>query len=151
METITVERTIPAPVESVYDWCADTTHWQSSSWVLRNRLKQAGEPDRWGAGAVRSHLWSIGWFLEEVTAAERPRSMDYLVTKSFPPSRHGGGSMTFTEVPGGTRVTWVTEAEMRTPVARDFATRTIVKPLTRLVFGRILQQCERDLISASQR
>lgn len=82
--------------------------------------------------------------------AERPRSMHYLVTKSFPPSRHGGGSMTFTEVPGGTRVTWVTEAEMRTPVARDLATRTIAKPLTRQVFGRILQQCERDLLGAAR-
>lgn len=92
METIIVERTIPAPVESVYDWCAETTNWQSSSWVLRNRLKQPGNPERWGAGAVRSHLWSIGWFFEEVTAAERPHSMNYLVTKSFRPPGTAAGA-----------------------------------------------------------
>lgn len=145
MQTITIERRVGAPPEQVFDWCAVTTHWQGTPWVIRNRLRRAGHTDQWGAGALRVHLWVIGWFVEEITASDRPHSMAYRVTKSFPPSRHEGGTMTFTPDGDGTRVVWTSRVEMKIPIAADVATKVLVKPLLVLVFGSILRLCERQL------
>lgn len=145
MEQIVVERTVNAPPEAVYDWCTETSNWQASPWILRNRLRKEGAKERWGAGAIRSHVWAIGWFLEEITASERPRSQSYLVVKSLPPLRHQGGTMTFTEVDGGTKVTWKTTAEVKIPVVGVSLTKALAKPLLGRVFEQILQLCDDDL------
>ncbi|WP_419993945.1 SRPBCC family protein [Streptomyces boninensis] len=141
MQTITVERTVPAPIEQVFEWCTVTRNWQRSGWVLRNRLVRAGAGDPWGEGAVRTHLWTVGFFRERVTAHHPPNAHHYVVERSFPPARHEGGTMTFAEVPEGTRVTWTTTVEIKLPVAAGLATRVVARPLLGLVFGRILRAC----------
>ncbi|MFI5719141.1 SRPBCC family protein [Nocardia sp. NPDC051750] len=117
MHTITVERTIPAPIDKVFDWFADSRNYARSPFVLRNRWARPGDAAPYGIGAVRVHLWVIGWFRERITAYNAPHSFEYLVERSVPPARHGGGSMTFTEVPGGTRVVWSTASELPLPFA----------------------------------
>jgi uncharacterized protein YndB with AHSA1/START domain len=145
MQTITVERTIAAPIERVFDWCATTTNWQSSKWVLRNKLVKPGRAAPYGVGAIRLHTWLVGRFYERITSYDPPHSYHYVVDRGLPPSRHDGGSMTFTEVPGGTDVTWSTRVEVAVPIGADLATRWIAKPMLTHVFGRILNSCARDL------
>ncbi|MFF2551306.1 SRPBCC family protein [Nocardia sp. NPDC058058] len=147
METITVERTIPAPIDQVFDWCATTTNYERTRWVLRCKLTQPGRDAPYGVGAIRVHTWLIGYFVERVTRYDAPHSFDYVVDRSVPPSRHEGGTMTFTEVPGGTHVVWSTTTEMAVPFAAAAATRRIARPIVTHVFGRILRACAADLSS----
>ncbi|MFI9507380.1 SRPBCC family protein [Nocardia sp. NPDC052566] len=145
MQTITVERTIAAPIDQVFDWCAVTTNYERSRWILRCTLAQPGEGAPYGVGAIRLHTWLIGRFDERVTRYDAPHSFDYVVDRSFPPARHEGGTMTFTEVPGGTKVVWSTTVEMAVPFGADLATRLLSRPMVSHVFGRILAACARDL------
>ncbi|MFI1917762.1 SRPBCC family protein [Nocardia sp. NPDC020380] len=145
METITVERTIPAPIDRVFEWCAVTTNYERSPWVLRDTLTRPGEDAPWGVGALRKHTWLLGRFHERITAYDAPHSYAYTVDRSFPPSRHEGGRMTFTEVPTGTHVTWTTTTEAALPLAAPFITRHLAKPVIAHVFGRILDACAADL------
>ncbi|MCU1641991.1 MAG: MxaD family protein [Nocardia sp.] len=145
METITVERIIPAPIEQVFAWCATTTNYERTRWVLRCTLARPGQDAPYGVGAIRMHTWLIGRFEERVTRYDPPRSFDYVVDRSFPPARHEIGTMTFTPVPTGTKVVWSTTVEMTIPVAARFATHWLSRPVITHVFGRILHACAKDL------
>jgi hypothetical protein len=48
------------------------------------------------------------WFREEITAPEAPQSYSHLILRSFPPSDHEGGTLTFTPSGDGTHVDWLT-------------------------------------------
>ncbi|MFC9893714.1 SRPBCC family protein [Nocardia sp. NPDC127579] len=145
MQTITVERVIAAPLEEVFEWCSVTTNYERSRWVLRCTLDRPGAGAPYGVGAIRLHTWLIGRFDERVTRYDAPHSFDYVVDRSFPPARHEGGSMTFTEVPGGTKVVWTTRAEVAIPFGADLVTRMFSRPVVARVFRSILAACEREL------
>lgn len=139
METITAERTIAAPLEEVFDWCAVTTNYERSIWVWRAVLTRPGEGAPYGVGAIRLHTWLIGRFVERITRYDPPHSFDYVVDRSFPPAPHRGGTMTFTPVAGSTRVVWTSTVDVGPVVGR--IARTVVGH----VFGRILDACAADL------
>ncbi|NKY31695.1 SRPBCC family protein [Nocardia speluncae] len=146
MHTTTVERTIAAPIGEVFDWFADSRNYARSPAVLRNRWGRLGDESPYGVGAVRIHLWVIGWFRERITAYNAPHGFDYFVERSFPPAHHEGGSMTFTEVPGGTRVIWSTTSELPLPfpTLRTAAMR-VAGPVIAKVFDTILEAAEAAL------
>ncbi|WP_418001772.1 SRPBCC family protein [Mycobacterium sp. PDNC021] len=146
METITVQRRIAAAPAAVFDWCADSTNYEAIFWVLRDKLTRPGQNAPYGLGAVRVHTWLIGRFHERITAYEAPHSFDYVVDKSFPPSRHDGGTMTFApDGAGHTLVTWTTRVQVAVPVVAGPATRLLVKPVLQHVFRRILAACAEQL------
>ncbi|MEU6674309.1 SRPBCC family protein [Streptomyces sp. NPDC046925] len=145
METMTVERTIAAPIDEVFAWLTTTTNYTRSPLVLRCRLARAGESAPYGVGAVRSHLWAIGWLSERITRYEPPYVTEYVVDRSVPPSRHELGRMTFTETDGGTVVTWTTRAEMRAPLVGAFLTRHLVRPMITGSFRSILDAADSAL------
>jgi hypothetical protein len=144
METVTVRRVIAAPVAEVFDWCATTTNYTRSPFVLKARLARPGLGAPYGVGAVRLHTWLIGWFRERITAYNPPYDFDYVVDRSFPPARHELGRMTFTEVAEGTEVVWTTTSEVRLPFGAAI-TRVLVKPLIAHVFGGILDAADQAL------
>ncbi|WP_171162037.1 SRPBCC family protein [Streptomyces sp. I05A-00742] len=137
METLTVRRIIAAPITDVFDWCATTTNYTRSPWVLRARLARPGAEAPYGVGAVRLHTWLIGWFRERITVYNRPHGFDYTVERSIPSARHELGRMTFSEVPGGTLVEWTTTFQVPLPFGAVL-TRVFAKPVIAHVFGRIL-------------
>ncbi|MEV0295056.1 SRPBCC family protein [Nocardia sp. NPDC050710] len=147
METITVERVVAAPIDKVFEWLAEADNYPRSRVVLRERLVQQGDGAPYGRDAIRVLIWVIGWFRERITAYRPPHEFEYLVERSFPPSRHEGGRLTFTEVPGGTRVVWTTTAEMRLPFGAAAVTRLLVAPVISFVFGRVLAAADRALRS----
>ena len=76
------------------DWLADPTNLAASPLVLKaGWAKSWSEP---GVGAVREVTGVGVWFPEEITAYDAPRSYSYLIVRSFPPSNHEGGTLTFT-------------------------------------------------------
>ncbi|MEU2714565.1 SRPBCC family protein [Streptomyces sp. NPDC007205] len=145
METMTVERTIDAPIEDVFTWLTTTTHYTASPLVLRCRLARHGEAAPYGVGAVRSHLWLIGWFRERITRYDPPYATEYVVERSVPPSRHELGRMTFTETDGGTLVRWTTRAEIPLPLLGAPLTRLLARPVITRTFGNILDAAEKAL------
>ncbi|MGW4770634.1 SRPBCC family protein [Nocardia sp. NPDC004278] len=150
METMTIERVIPAPIDDVFDWLANAENYTRSPIILRERLIQQGDGAPYGVGAVRILLWGIGWFRERITAYHAPHDFSYLVERSIPPSRHEGGRLTFTEVEGGTRVTWTTTAEARLPFAAAWFTRVLAKPVILHAFGKVLDAAESVLAQGNR-
>ncbi|WKX69584.1 SRPBCC family protein [Streptomyces sp. XD-27] len=138
METMTVERVIDAPIDDVFAWLTKTTNYTHSPLVLRCRLTRRGEAAPYGVGAVRSHLWLIGWFRERITHYDPPYATEYVVERSLPPSRHELGRMTFTEVEGGTHVRWTTRAEIPVPFLGALLTRRLARPIITRTFRNIL-------------
>lgn len=151
METVTVERLIDAPIEDVFAWLTTTTNYTGSPLVLRCRLTRRGRTAPYGVGAVRSHLWLIGWFQERITHYDAPHCTEYVVDRSLPPSRHELGRMTFTEVAGGTRVCWTTRAEVRMPLLGAFLTRRLLRTVISGTFGTILAAADTALTRAPSR
>ncbi|MEU7256591.1 SRPBCC family protein [Streptomyces rimosus] len=145
METVTVERVIPAPVDEVFAWLTTTTHYTRSPLALRCRLTRHGEGAPYGVGAVRSHLWLIGWFRERITRYDPPYATEYVVERSWPPSRHELGRMTFTATGDGTHVRWTTRAEVRLPLLGAPLTRLLMRPVLTRTFGNILATAEAEL------
>lgn len=151
METMTVERIIHAPVQDVFAWLTTTTHYTRSPLVLRCRLTRHGEGAPYGVGAVRDHLWLIGRFRERITRYEAPYATEYVVERSFPPSRHELGRMTFAEVDGGTLVRWTTRAEVPAPLIGAWLTRRLARPVITWTFGTILDAAQAELSAATGR
>ncbi|MER5302588.1 SRPBCC family protein [Streptomyces lasiicapitis] len=151
METMTVERVIDAPIDDVFAWLTTTTNYQRSPLVLRCRLTRRGEGAPYGVGAVRSHLWAIGWLSERITRYEAPYVTEYVVDRSVPPSRHELGRMTFSEVDGGTLVNWTTRAEMSAPLVGAFLTQHLVRPMITGSFRSILNAADKALARPGSR
>ncbi|MGW8728655.1 SRPBCC family protein [Streptomyces sp. NPDC055808] len=148
METMTSERVIAAPIDDVFAWLTTTTHYTRSPLVLRCRLTRRGEGAPYGVGAVRSHLWAIGWLRERITRYEAPYVTEYVVERSVPPSRHEFGSMTFSEADGKTLVRWTTRAEMKLPLLGPVLTRHLVRPMITRSFDSILDAADRALVNS---
>ncbi|MER6027402.1 SRPBCC family protein [Streptomyces sp. NPDC001851] len=105
----------------------------------------AREAAPYGVGAVRSHLWLIGWFRERITRYDPPYATEYVVERSVPPSRHELGRMTFAETDGGTLVRWTTRAEIHLPLLGAPLTRLPARPVITRTFGDILGAAEKAL------
>ncbi|GGX76194.1 SRPBCC family protein [Streptomyces hiroshimensis] len=151
METMIVERVVNAPIDDVFAWLTTTTNYTSSPLVVRCRLTRSGETAAYGVGAVRSHLWLIGWFRERITHYDPPYATEYVVERSLPPARHELGRMTFTEVEGGTHVRWTTRAEIPVPLVGPFLTRRLARPIITRTFRNILDAADGALASGPAR
>ncbi|NUP27148.1 MAG: SRPBCC family protein [Nocardia sp.] len=149
METITVERTIDAPVGAVFDWISHAHNYTRIPLVLHERLAVPGAEAPYGLGAVRFLIWVMGVFWERITAYDPPRSFEYHVYRCFPPARHELGRVEFTETAGGTRVVWTTVVELRFPLIGALLTRRVARPLLTYAFGRVLDAATRQLTATS--
>src|SRR6516165_5480975 len=95
MVQLHVERTIAASPERVFDWLADPANLTSSPLVLKAGWAK-GSPGP-GVGALRE-VTAVGmWLREKITAYDAPRSYSYRILRSFPPSEHEGGTLTFSQ------------------------------------------------------
>lgn len=148
MQTVTVERTVMAPVADVFERLSDASNYTRSMYVMRERLSEPGKDAPYGLGAIRQLTWIFGWFRERITAYDPPDEFHYLVERSFPPVRHEDGRLTFTEVPGGTRVVWTTTVEMRLPIGAAAVTRIFGGPLTAYTFGKVIDAATASLADA---
>jgi hypothetical protein len=142
MVEIHVERTIAAPVEQVFDWIADPVNLATAPLALRaGWTKGTSGP---GAGALRQVIGAGTYFLEEITAYDRPHSHSYLIIRSVPPFRHDGGTLTFTAADGGTHVDWLTNYT-HPAWAGGKLLEAVSRPLLRSSFLAILNACAREL------
>jgi Polyketide cyclase / dehydrase and lipid transport len=142
MVEIHVERTIVAPVEQVFDWLADPANFVAVPLVLKSGW--AKDSPGHGLGAVRE-VTAVGtWFREDITAYDRPRSYTYLIVRSFPPFKHDGGTLTFTQSGDGTHVDWLTSYTH--PLwAGGKLLEAVTRPVLRSSFLALLDACAKAL------
>jgi uncharacterized protein YndB with AHSA1/START domain len=141
MKTITVTRTIPAPIEKVFDLLADHGNYKANFGVKESRLLKEGKPDRNGLGAVRYIDSGPIRFEEEVTHYDRPRRFDYLITKCSAPLEHQGGSVRLESVGSATRVTWTSVMRVKVPLLGGLLTRILANKIGQ-AFGSMLKAVE---------
>ena len=137
MQTIRVERTLPAPAEKVFDLATDHAGYTALSGVTSARLVRAGAQDRNGVGAVREIKAGPIRIQEEVTAFERPGLMDYKVVHSTIPLRHELGRMEFSETSEGTHVVWTTVIGVDIPLLGRLLTPLAARQLRQGLEGAL--------------
>ena len=144
MKTITVTRTIPAPIEKVFDLLADHGNYKMNFGVKESRLVKEGKPDKNGLGAVRYIDGGPIKFEEEVTFYDRPRRYDYLIIKCSAPLEHEGGSIRLESVGNATKVTWTSVMRVKVPLVGGLLTKILANKIGQ-AFGSMLKQTERKL------
>ena len=144
MVQVHVERTIAASPERVFDWLADPANLTAAPLIIKAGWKK-GSPGP-GMGALREVTGVGVWFREEITAYDAPQSYSYLILRSFPPSDHEGGTLTFTPSGDGTHVDWVTTYTVPAR-AGGKVMEAVSSPLMRSSFRAILAGCAKALES----
>ena len=144
MKTITVTRTINAPIEKVFDLLADHANYKAHFGVKESKLVKEGKPDRNGLGAVRYIDSGPIQFEEEITLYDRPRRYDYLITKCSAPLEHQGGSIRFESVGNATKVTWTSVMRVRVPIIGGLLTKVLANKIGQ-AFGSMLKETDRRL------
>lgn len=137
MKTITVTRTLKAPIEKVFDVIADHENYKNFPGIKASKLVKEGKKDRNGVGAVREIDAGKAWFQEEITAYERPRRLDYLIVASRPPLEHKGGSVRLEPDGAGCKVTWTTTVGVKVPLIGGLLDKLLVPQLERGLAGTL--------------
>ncbi|MGH8459919.1 MAG: SRPBCC family protein [Nevskiales bacterium] len=144
MQTITVTRTIKAPIEKVFELISDHANYAQFGGLKSSKLLREGKTEKNGLGALREIDAGLAWFQEEVTVFERPTRMDYLIVKSRPPIEHQGGSVCLKATPAGTEVVWTSTLRVKIPVIGGLLTR-LAAPQLGKGFAGMLKAIERRL------
>jgi len=146
MRTVHVTRSIPAPIEDVFDLLADHAGYERFRPIHASELVRQGEPPPNGVGALRRIKVRPLTFEEEITAYERPTRLDYLIVKLNVPFEHHGGSIRFSRVGDATDVDWRSTYTVPTPVIGG-PEELAWKPVLERGFRRVLEDVERMLAS----
>ena len=108
MYTLTVTKTIKAPIDEVFEAYTDHEALSQVPGVRTCRLTRPGNTEKNGLGAVRELDCGPIWLREEITGFDRPHRMEYRIRDSRPPADHEHGQVDFVETPQGTKITWTT-------------------------------------------
>jgi uncharacterized protein YndB with AHSA1/START domain len=122
MHTLSVARTIPAPIEEVFDAYTDHEALARVPGVRSCRVTRPGKGERNGLGAIRELDCGLLRLREEIVAFERPHLMEYRVLASRPPATHRLGRVEFLAIPEGTVVIWATVFGLRIPAIGNLLT-----------------------------
>ena len=143
MFNIHVERVIEKDINEVFDLISDHEGYCRFKGV-QVKLLEEGESERNGLGALRYVDLGFVKFHERITCFERPYRMDYLIEKSSPlPFRHDIGSITFEEVNGGTKVSWISKGTVAIPLLGKLFLDKKFEKMGGQGFGSLLKQIDR--------
>lgn len=142
MKTITVKRTIKAPIEKVFELLSDHEGYARFPGISKAVLKTQGKTEKNGKGAVRRIEAGRLWFIEEITAFDRPSRLGYRITDSLLPLEHKGANIALRETPEGTQVTWTSTFRVRLPLVSGPLTRLLATQMSK-GYGGTLKALER--------
>ncbi|GMG86710.1 SRPBCC family protein [Biformimicrobium ophioploci] len=141
MFDIQVERIIDKDIATVFKILADHDAYDRFRGVNDAKLLEAGHTERNGVGALRHIDLGAVKFEERITCFERPYRLDYKIEKSSPlPFNHDIGSITLSEVEGGTKVTWISRGSINIPVLGRIFLGPLFERKGRQGFGSLLKQ-----------
>ncbi|MFT4125411.1 MAG: SRPBCC family protein [Gordonia sp. (in: high G+C Gram-positive bacteria)] len=132
MREIHLTRTIPAPIDDVFDAFTDHERLADLPMVISARLIRHGDTEKNGLGAIREVNGGVVWLREEITGWQRPTVMEYRIRKARPEVQHELGRVEFTEVPGGTHIDWISRFGLNVPIMNG-----VVEVIFGATFGQI--------------
>ncbi|MFQ5697193.1 MAG: SRPBCC family protein [Myxococcota bacterium] len=130
MQSIEVQREIPAPREAVWSLLTDSSRCARWAGFHEVVVRQQGDPPPEGLGAIRVLRGGGIALEEEITAYDPPRLLGYRLTAGLPIRDHRAAVLLETRI-GGTRLTWT--ARFRSPVP-------LLGSLVRMRYRRTLER-----------
>ena len=117
MRSVQVNIHINAPIEQVFEAISDHEQFLRSADGTKTKLLQEGSAERNGLGCVREvSVGKRAWYVEEITAWNRPASFEYTIRRASMPILHEGSCLSFTEVGSGTDVQWSSRFRIPIPI-----------------------------------
>jgi uncharacterized protein YndB with AHSA1/START domain len=117
MRDVHVKVHINAPLERVFDAISDHERFLRADDGTATTLLRAGVAERVGLGCLREvKVGRRAWYVEEITAWQRPSYFEYTILKASLPIRHEVSRMAFTAADGGTNVEWTSRFAIPIPL-----------------------------------
>jgi hypothetical protein len=117
MHDVQVNIHIKAPIEQVFETISDHQRFLSSADGTVTTLLREGKSERDGLGGIREvKVGRRAWYVEEITAWERPIYFEYTIRKASMPIRHEVSRLSFTATHGGTDVQWTSRFSIPIPI-----------------------------------
>jgi len=117
MRTVQVNVHIAAPIEQVFDAVSDHERFLLAADGTKTKLLKEGAVERNAVGCVREvTVGKRAWYVEEITAWERPTFFDYTIRKASMPILHEGSRLSFSVSDGGTDVEWTSRFSIPIPI-----------------------------------
>jgi Polyketide cyclase / dehydrase and lipid transport len=145
MHEVQVNIHINAPIEQVFETISDHQQFLSSADGTVTTLLQEGKSERNGLGCIRQvKVGRRAWYVEEITAWERPIHFEYTIRKASMPIRHEVSRLSFTAANGGTDVQWSSRFSIPIPIVGLFLGAKAVNLYTK-AFGALLKAAKAQL------
>lgn len=107
MFSISVERTIDKPIETVFEILSDHENYSQFKAIDTSNVLREGNENKNGVGAIREIISGDSNLHEEIVCFEPPFKLGYKVVKSSPlPYEHELGEILLEDREGKTHVTW---------------------------------------------
>lgn len=153
MPSVQVNVHFNAPIEQVFAAVSDHERFLNAS-DTRTKLLQPGTTERNGLGCIREvAVGRRAWYVEEITAWEKPAYFEYTIRRASMPMRHEGSRLSFAAVAGGTDVQWTSRFTIPFPILGRFigvmAVRLYSKAFTKFLNATRLK-LEKDLYSPAR-
>jgi uncharacterized protein YndB with AHSA1/START domain len=139
MHPIQIKVRFDAPPERVFEAVSDHERFFTGGKIVRCRVIEPGRAEKNGLGCVREVEARSVRYVEEITAFERPKRLDYRIRTCNLPIRHEGSRLDFVPSGQGTEVTWTARFEVPVFLVGPLLTWLWRKALTR-EFERLLIQ-----------
>ncbi len=141
MIDFTVERTVQAPIETVFAKLTDHRAYASMTWLRHSTLEREGSPAPNGVGAIRVLSVAGPPLRDEITAYEPPDHFAYKLISGPLPVRSYTGDVRLAEAGGATRIAYHVTV---TPRPR-------LQPILRPVMKRAIGQIVKGIAEAAER
>ena len=131
MATFTLNATIAAPPELVFEVLTDHRSYALLTPLRSSTLEREGDPAPNGVGAIRVLALAGPPLREEVTEYEPPRRFAYRLLTGIPVRDHRG-MIDLAPGPGGTALTWTVVSVPSIPVPGGIwgaVVKQVIKPL----------------------
>ena len=129
MQSIDIQREIPASPERVWDLISDHRGWADWAGAREVVLRSEGDPAPNGVGAIRVMRGGGLAIEEEIVRFEPPHVMGYRIAAGLPVKNYEAEIRLEPGADGGTHLRWTSSFDSRIP---------LTGPLLRLVLTRTL-------------
>jgi hypothetical protein len=147
MATMTLERTVAAPPDVVFDVLTDHRGYPAITPLRSVVLEREGDPAPNGVGAIRALKLAGPPLREVVTAFDRPRRFGYRLLSGAPVRNHNV-DVTLDDVAGSTRIVYRVETTPTVPRVVAPAIVAVVRRSMKLLLAGVAREAERRAGSA---
>ncbi len=139
MKTVDVRIKIDAPPEKVWEILTDYEGWTFFKEISKAELLKRGKSEKAGVGAVRKLRLNGLPFVEEITAFEPPKYMEYVLEKSAIPGQRETARNELSMSGNGTELRWSGQLELEIPVIGRML-EPVLQRMTRKTFQSFIEQ-----------